>query len=157
MAQEIEYDRTLLGVEFPSDPVTVEDESILRYCRAAGITAPIHTDQEAARTAGYRGLVAPITMYSSMARRQRPDIKLKFGRRQLFSSESIEALIPVCAGDEVTGTIRLKEVYSKTGRSGTMVFVVWEITLANQRGERVAVVQDSYVRTNRLHVDPYAS
>ena len=154
MAQDIEYDRTLLGVEFSSDPVTINEEAILRYCRAAGITGSIHTDQEAARAAGYRGLVAPITMYPSMARRQRPDIKLKFGHSGLFSSESVEALVPVCAGDRVSGTIQLKTVYTKTGRSGTMVFVVWEINLTNHQGTEVAVIQDSYVRRNRRQVDP---
>ena len=157
VAQEIEYDRTLLGVEFPSDPVTVEGEAILRYCRATGITALIHTDQDAARAAGYRDLVVPITMYPSLARRQRPNIKLKFGRRQLFSSESIEALIPVCAGDQVRGAIHLKEVYAKTGRSGTMVFVVWETILTNQRGEEVASIRDSYVRAENLHHRSYLS
>jgi acyl dehydratase len=150
-AQEIEYDRTLLGVEFPTDPVMVDNGVIQRYCNATGISAPIHTDQEAAKTAGYRDLVIPITMYPSLARRQRPDIKLKFGRRQLFSSQSIEALVPVCAGDQVGGAIHLKEVYAKTGRSGTMVFMVWETVVTNQWGQRVAVIRDSYVRAENLH------
>ena len=150
-AQEIEYDRTLLGVEFPTAPVTVNGGAIQRYCNAAGITASIHTDREAARAAGYRDIVAPITMYSSMARRKRPDIKLKFGRMQLLSSISVEAVAPVCAGDQVTGALHLKEVYAKTGRSGTMVFVVWETTLTNQWGEKVASIRDSYVRSQNLH------
>ena len=157
MAQEIEYDRTLLGVEFPSDPVIVDSGAILRYCNATSITASIHTDREAARASGYHDLVAPITMYPSMAQRQRPDIKLKFGRTQLFSSESIEALAPLCAGDEVRATTHLKEVYAKTGRSGTMVFVVWETTLTNQREEKIASIQDSYVRWGEPGLSPYAS
>jgi len=154
-AQEIEYDRTLLGVEFPTDPVTVDSGAIQRYCNAAGITASIHTDREAARAAGYRDLVAPITMYSSMARPKRPDIKLKFGRTQLLSSIAVEAVAPVCAGDRVKGAMHLKEVYAKTGRSGTMVFVVWETTLTNQRGEKVAAIRDSYVRAENLHHRSY--
>jgi hypothetical protein len=32
------------------------------------------------------------------------------------------------------------DVYEKTGRSGTMVFIVFRTTLTNQRGEMVAVV-----------------
>ena len=38
----------------------------------------------------------------------------------------------------------LKEVYPKTGRSGTMVFTVWETTFTNQDGLVVADVQESY-------------
>jgi peptidyl-tRNA hydrolase len=38
----------------------------------------------------------------------------------------------------------LKDVYAKTGRSGTMVFMVWETTFRNQKGDVVADVQESY-------------
>jgi hypothetical protein len=32
------------------------------------------------------------------------------------------------------------DVYEKTGRSGTMVFIVFRTAVTNQRGEMVAVV-----------------
>ncbi len=146
MSDSLEFDRTLLGKESVPQALTVDRKAILKYCRLAGITSPIHTDDEAARTAGYRGMVAPISMYASMVRGERPDIKLSFGRTQLFAGATIEALVPVCAGDVVTGVTWLKDVYAKTGRSGTMVFIVWETSFSNQDGEKVAVVRQSYVR-----------
>ena len=146
MAVEVRFDRALLGKDFVSQAVTVNKAVILRYCRATGITSPIHTDEKAARVAGYRGLVAPIAMYTSIVRSNLPDIKLEFGGTLLFGGSSIEALAPVCAGDVVKATTHLKEVYTKTGRSGTMVFIVWEASLTNERGERVGVAQQSYVK-----------
>ena len=143
---ELEYDRTLLGREVTSQPVKVEQELILKYCRATGITNPLHTDEEAARDAGYRGLVAPFTMYTFLARDRLPDIKLNFGRRGLFANLSIEPLAPVCAGDVLQATTCLRDVYGKTGRSGTMVFVVWETSFTNQLGENVVRVRESWVR-----------
>jgi acyl dehydratase len=52
--------------------------------------------------------------------------------------------MPVVAGDSLSASSHLKEVYPKTGRSGTMVFIVWETTFRNQSGDVVADVQESY-------------
>jgi acyl dehydratase len=49
------------------------------------------------------------------------------------------------AGDRLTASSHLKDVYTKTGRSGTMVHVVWETTFSNQDGVVVADVQRSQV------------
>ena len=38
------------------------------------------------------------------------------------------------------------ELYAKTGRTGTMVFVVWETTFSNQDGTVVAEVEESFAR-----------
>jgi hypothetical protein len=41
---------------------------------------------------------------------------------------------------------RITDVYEKTGRTGKMVFIVRETTYENQKGEKVAVVEQSQVR-----------
>ena len=146
MIEEIEFDRSFFDRSFLSGPLCIHSEVIKRYCRIFGITALVSTDKLAAKNAGYRDLVAPATLCALMIQGERPDIGLNFGRRQLFASASIELLVPVCAGDVVTGTTRLKDVYAKTGRSGTMVFIVWESGIVNQLGEKVASLQQSYVR-----------
>ena len=51
-------------------------------------------------------------------------------------------------GDSLDATTKLKEVYAKTGRSGKMVFAVWETAFTNQNGIRVALVNESFVRRN---------
>ena len=58
----------------------------------------------------------------------------------------MEPLAPVKAGDVLTCTARVKDVYQKTGRSGTMAFLVVENTFVNQHGEAVAIVGWSSVR-----------
>ena len=52
-------------------------------------------------------------------------------------------------GDTLETKTKLKEVYAKTGRSGKMVFAVWETSLTNQNGDTVALVRESFVRRNR--------
>ena len=53
----------------------------------------------------------------------------------VLATEAIHRIAPICAGDTLDAAVHLKSVYSKTGRSGTMVFVVWAIDFTNQEGE----------------------
>ncbi len=79
---------------------------------------------------------------------KRPDIKLTFGDVGLFASQAIENVAPIRPGDTLEAKTYLKEVYEKTGRSGKMVFVVWETSFTNQDGNTTVLVRDSFVRRN---------
>ena len=59
---------------------------------------------------------------------------------------AFEVMAPVCAGDIVEGTTYVKDVFTKTGRSGTMTFVLLETILTDQSGERVVAITESFVR-----------
>ena len=145
MTLELEFDRSLLGVEHPAGPYEITSELIRDYCAAVGETNPLYTDESAARAAGYAGVVAPPILCTLLIRgRSMPDINLKFGRIRMHAGQRVEPLVPIVAGDVLTASSHLKEVYPKTGRSGTMVFIVWETTFTNQRAEKVAAVQESY-------------
>jgi acyl dehydratase len=58
------------------------------------------------------------------------------------AGKDIEFGVPIRPGDRVTVVSTLHELYEETGRSGSMVFVVVRFTMTNQRGERVAVVDN---------------
>ena len=62
----------------------------------------------------------------------------------MHAGQRVQSKAPIVAGDSLIASSHLKEVYPKTGRSGTMVFVVWETTFRNQDGVVVADVQESY-------------
>ena len=146
MTLELEFDRSLLGKEHVAGPFQVTRELVQRFCNAIGETNPLHTDEAAARHAGYDGVLAPPTMCTIFVRDVTvPDINLKFGKLRFHAGQMVEPRGPIVAGDSLTASSFLKEVYPKTGRSGTMVFIVWETDFTNQRGEVVAAVQESYV------------
>ncbi len=142
---EYEYDRSLYGVEHESGPFAVTKEIIDTYTRSVGEDNPVFTDAAAARAAGYANQVAPPTLCALFERGELPDIKLQFGRRQFHGGQRVEPRAPVVAGDRLTASSHLKDVYAKTGRSGTMVHVVWETTFRNQDGVVVADVQRAQV------------
>ena len=140
-----EYDRALYGVEHESGPFPVTREIINAYTRSVGDDNPIFTDPDAARAAGYPDLVAPPSLCALFERGELPDIRLQFGHRQFHGGQRVEPRAPIVAGDTLTASSHLKDVYTKTGRSGVMVHVVWETTFRNQRGAVVADVQRSQV------------
>ncbi|MFQ5860917.1 MAG: MaoC family dehydratase N-terminal domain-containing protein [Dehalococcoidia bacterium] len=144
MTTQVEFDRSLLGKEIPSGPFQVTREVILDYCRAIGETSPLYTDEEAARKAGHLALLAPPAFCTIFASRVvLKDINLKFGRVRVHAGQAMESLTPIVAGDVLTASTHLKDVYAKTGRSGMMVFIVWETVFTNQDGVRVALAQES--------------
>jgi hypothetical protein len=139
---EIKYDRSLLGVEHPIGTFHVTRELMLSFARATGETNPLFADE-------HGDIIAPPTFcnlfISGVAR---PDIKLEFGDTSFFASQAIECLAPIRPGDTLEARTKLKEVYAKTGRSGKIVFAVWETSFTNQRGEVVTLAQESFVRRN---------
>ena len=145
MVMELEYDRSLYGKEHLAGPFEVTKELIQSFTRSVGETNPVFIDEDAARAAGYRGLVAPPTLCTVLVHRvSLPSINLKFGKMQVHAGQRVQPRTPVVAGDQLTASSHLKDVYAKTGRSGTMVFTVWETTFRNQNGEVVADVQESF-------------
>ncbi|MBI4336571.1 MAG: MaoC family dehydratase N-terminal domain-containing protein [Chloroflexi bacterium] len=147
MAQPtVEFDRSLLGKDFPAGSFTITKEQVLAYCRIIGETNPLYLDEQEARRRGHPALLAPPLMCPLFARDlDRPQVKLNFGRMRMHAGQALESFHPIYAGDTITASVHLADVYTKTGRSGTMVFIVWETVFVNQQGERVAVSRDSHM------------
>jgi acyl dehydratase len=142
---ELEYDRSLYGKEYETGPFKVTKDMVLAFNRSIGETAPLFNDESVAQAAGYHSNVAPPTLFTLFVHGvELPDINLKFGRTRFHAGQRVQARKPVAAGDSLTASSHLKEVYPKTGRSGTMVFIVWETTFRDQTGDVVAEVQESY-------------
>ena len=147
MVLELHYDRSLYGKEHVAGPFEVTKELIRDFTQSVGESEPVFVDEAAALAAGYRGLVAPPTFCTVLVNRvSLPDIKLQFGRMQIHAGQRVQPKTPLVGGDKVTASSHLKDVYAKTGRTGTMVFIVWETTFRNQDGEVVADVQESFAR-----------
>ena len=142
---ELEYDRSLYGKEHLAGPFEVTKELIQAFTKSLGETNPVFTNEAAALAAGYSGLLAPPTFCTVFVSRvSLPSINLKFGKMQVHAGQRVQPRADIVAGDQVTASSHLKDVYPKTGRSGTMVFIVWETTFRNQNGEIVADVQGSF-------------
>ena len=143
---QFEYDEGVVGVDVELGAVEVTSEMIANYCRAMGETNPLYSDEEAAKAGPHGGVIAPPGLLSALSFGRRGlDPKVKFGNTQFFAGSRLESYEPMRPGDTITATTRVKEVYPKTGRSGTMVFVVSRTSYRNQDGREVAATEQSQV------------
>ena len=147
MTTELKYDRSLHEKEHRAGPFKITADMISAVNVSLGEKGVAFTSDAGAKEQGFRGMIAPPTLCSIFVREvQLPDIGLEFGRVQMHAGQRVQPIAPIYAGDSITASSHLKDVYAKTGRSGTMVFVVWETTFRNQDGEIVAEVQESFAR-----------
>ncbi len=132
----LDFDRSIIGREFDHavfPPVTAAQ--IRRYAVAAGETNPRYT------TANDAELVAPPTFVVALrGRRFMPTNLPNLGRRGMDAGKDIEFGAPIRPGDVLTASSSIHDIYEKTGRSGSMVFVVLRAVVTNQRGESVATI-----------------
>ena len=138
---DIKFDRSLLGVEHSIGTIEVTTDMIVGYAKATGETSK--------RYIGTEALASPVLCTMFTQGLVRPDIKLEFGGIGLFAGEAIDNISLVTSGDILEGKTKLKEVYGKTGRSGKMVFSVWETKFHRPDGEVVALVRESYVQREK--------
>ncbi len=138
----VEFDRSILGQIFDQttfDPVTKEE--ILEFAAALGETHPFYTDEEAAQKGPFGGLVAPPTFCTRFrGKRFAPENLPRFGKIGFDAGRDVEIYAPIRPGDVLTMTSSVDDIYEKTGRTGSMYFVVLRSVLTNQRGEKVAEI-----------------
>jgi acyl dehydratase len=148
--------------EFPSFDFEVTATDIAKFAHATGETDPIHFDKEAALASGYPDVVAPslfpyvVRMHASALvpidqlepdGSPTADVPPLPTRRAVAGETKVVVGERVVAGDTITVTKRLAEMYEKEGRSGPLVFVEMEFTFTNQRGELVS--QENFTRIYR--------
>jgi acyl dehydratase len=133
-------------------PVTmhVERGKIREFARAIKDGNPIYFDEEyAKRVAG--GIMPPPTFSMTLGfwddGRSRPLLTYDV-RRLLHGEQEFEYLAPIHAGDVLTASGRVSDVFEKAGsRGGTMTFGVIETTFTNQRGEQVLISRSTLIET----------
>jgi acyl dehydratase len=132
-------DTSKIGKQYPPFEYEVGREKIREYANAVGETNPVHHDRAAAQAAGYRDVVAPpmfVVVYSAGAMGPAildPEVGINLmlmvhGGQEFIWGE------PVCAGDTVTTTGSVKDMYEKDGRK----FYVFESVSTNQDGQETA-------------------
>jgi len=126
------------GKEYEPTTYEVGLEKIREYANAVGQTEPVHHDREAARSAGFRDVVAPpmfAVVYSSPALGPAvldPEVGINFAAMVHGGQEFVWGE-PVCAGDEITTRASVREIYEKDGKG----FYVFESVSTNQDGDEV--------------------
>jgi len=143
-----EFDRSILGQVFDeTDFPPITKDEILKFAEALGETNPLYTDEEAAAQGPYGGLVAPPTFVTRLRpQKMTPEYMPRFGKVGFDGGRDVESFTPVRPGDALKMVSTIHDVYEKTGRSGSMYFIVLRNEITNQNGEKVALVDHRIVQ-----------
>lgn len=141
-----------VGVVSEPRVIEVERGFLKLFAKATGERNPIHFDQDAARAAGYRDVVAPPTYLFSLhmgAPAKRGDLfdaENGIGvdiSKLLHAEQSMDLVQPIYGGDRLTLTTTTSEIYEKKG--GALEFIVQETEGRNEAGEVCARMRNVMV------------
>lgn len=134
-------DHQWIGHQLPTSVFPIERSRLRFFAKATGQTDPIYLDEQAARAAGHPDLPAPPTFLFSAE--MDSDLKMQWLQeagvplqRVLHGEQSFSYHRPVHAGDTVSVTTRVTDIYDK--KNGALEFVVMDTDAVNQHGQLVA-------------------
>lgn len=121
-----------LNLNFDENQFTIDPNITTEYARLCGETAERFLDPE------NKDFQAPPTYIASLSSsRMLPKDFPRFGIG-MDAGKGIECLQPVKPGSTITGKTHLHDIYTKTGRSGRMIFVVTRIEFFDESGNHLA-------------------
>jgi len=132
-----------VGWEFDRSEFVVDRQQMLDWAEACGETDPRFCDPD---HADFQAHPSFTTKFSS--RRVLPKgFPSIGGGRGIDGGKAVEVSGPVRAGDVLTASSHIADIYEKTGRSGTMVFIVHRMVFTNPDGDEVATVDWRMIRS----------
>jgi hydroxyacyl-ACP dehydratase HTD2-like protein with hotdog domain len=135
----LEFDRSIIGREFDrTETEPVSAESLIAFARSLGVTEPRYVED------GPDLVGHPTYCVRYRGRKFLPD-DLPAGlnpRMSLDAGKDIEFGRPIRPGDVVSVVSSVHDIYEKTGRTGTMIFLVVRFTITDQRGEHLATIDN---------------
>lgn len=141
-------DRSKVGHEFTSFSTDVEKGRLKFFAKAIGEKKQLYSDELVARAAGYKNIPAPPT-FPFVLDLEGPEfwpvldlLDMDIGR-VLHGSQEFEYLGMIYAGDTITVTSILKDMFDKKG--GALEFIVMESSYTNQHGELVSKAVNTLV------------
>lgn len=142
---------SIIGVEIGKTTFPVERGKIREFAVAILDEDPAYMQSE--KPPAPPTFTMTVALWPRQSDTPPPDLGIKDFRRVLHGEQQFEYLRPVHAGDTLTGTSRVADVYEKEGsKGGTMRFVVLETTFRNQKGEECVVSRNILVETQKAAV-----
>ncbi len=121
-----------VGVEFEEKSFEIKADAMAEYAKACGEQAPAYTDPTDA------DFQAPPTFASSLQRgRGLPEDFPKMPGLGMDAGKAVEAFAAIRPGSKVSRT-HMHDIYTKTGRSGRMIFLVVRMALYDDAGTHLA-------------------
>jgi len=123
------------GFVFDEIDLDVEAESLADFAAACGETAAKFVDPSDDDFQSVPNYTTRIHGTKSLP----PDFPIEM-HRCFDAGKSVENFKPVRPGDKIVGRSEIADVYEKSGRSGSMLFIVHRMNFYNQAGDHLSQV-----------------
>lgn len=130
-----------IGHQFDEATFPVTSEDMVAWAEACGESDQRFLDPADPDFQAHPGFTSHL-----VSKRVLPEDFPKIPGSGIDGGKSVTIHGPLRAGDELTGTATIADVYDKTGRSGTMVFIVQRMSFVNQDGDPVSTVDWRMIR-----------
>ena len=138
---EVRFNRDILQSTFKAGPFRITHEMIQLFNASIDQTNP-----KFAGDGDSEDVIAPPSLPVLLIDDwEPPDLRLEFDGVLYLAGYSVEPYAPIRPGDVLTASVKVTDVYPKTGRSGPMVFLKKEALFSNQHDVPVAKVGGSSV------------
>lgn len=118
--------KSLIGEENITEQFDIEKGAIRQFAQAIGDDNPLYYDEAYAQAKGYKSIIAPLT-FPTTFRGQVPKWFQGLDRNRLLHGEqAYEYKRRLCAGETITLTDRVVDVYEKQSENGKLTFIVRE-------------------------------
>lgn len=145
--------RKAIGVESEPTIVQVEKEPIRRFAEAIGDANPLFSDEDYAKSRGYRSIIAPpgyIPSYSFPTKKGKGADEGRRVRaafpRGLNGGGEYELFQTIQAGDVLKVSSRISDIYEREGRIGKMVIIISETVYRNLKDETMLIMRHTGIR-----------
>ena len=127
----------------------VEAGAVRRFAEAIGDPNPLYTDETVARASRWGRRIAPPTFprlfdYGSIQGLELPKSGVIHGEQEYRYTR------PIFVGEELSCYGRFLETYSKTGKAGTLTFLVFERIAEDSSGAAIMRTREVYVITSTV-------
>lgn len=131
-----------VGKEFETTDFPISAQRLLAWATGCGETGPRFVDTNHPDFQGHETFTGCLG-----TGRMLPEGFPELGNgRGIDGGKSVVVYAPIRPGDVLTGRSTIADVYAKTGRSGTMIFIVHRMDFVNQRDEAVSTVDWRVIR-----------
>ena len=138
---EVRFNRDILDTEYSIGPFHITREMIGLYSSSTGDANPKFNPN-----GGSQNVIAPPSLPVVLIDNwEPPDLQLDFDGVLYLAGYWVEPITDIAPGDVLRATVRVTDVYPKTGRSGPMVFLKKEALFTNQDDVPVVKVGGSSV------------
>jgi acyl dehydratase len=140
--------KKLVGQQMEPEVWEAGREHIKWFAQAIGDPNPLWQDKAYAEKSRYKNIIAPplFLIDSGLVKLVGRLVDMAPHLANINGGTEIEYFRPIEAGDTITTVAKLADAQLKTGKTGSLIFLVFEVTYTNQRGVLVAILRNTFVR-----------